>query len=76
MSSVRIVIGAAALSLGTALAANDGVVKLKSAYSMPETIERPRLRAIVRWVIGPAMIIEKARWGGVPSGSVRHITVV
>ena len=40
MFSALLVIGAAALSLGTAQAANDGVVKLKSAYSMPETIER------------------------------------
>lgn len=38
--SLVLVIGAAAFSLGTAQAANDGVVKLRSAYSMPETIER------------------------------------
>jgi hypothetical protein len=30
------------------------------AWYMPETIDRPRLRAIVRWVIGPAMIVEIA----------------
>ena len=28
------------------------------AWFMPETVDRPRLRAIVRWVIGPAMIVE------------------
>lgn len=28
------------------------------AWFMPETIDKPRLRAIVRWVIGPAMIVE------------------
>ena len=39
--SVLLVIGAVAFSsLGTAQAADDGVVKLKSAYAMPETIQR------------------------------------
>jgi uncharacterized protein (DUF302 family) len=38
--SLLLVIGAAALSLGTAQAADDGVVKLKSAYSLPETVDR------------------------------------
>src|SRR5262245_60071880 len=28
------------------------------AWLMPETENRPRLRSLVRWVIGPAMIIE------------------
>ena len=36
-----LIIGAATFtSLGPAQAANDGIVKFKSAYSMPETIER------------------------------------
>src|SRR5262245_56364903 len=39
--SVLLVIAAAAFSpLATAEAANDGIVKFKSAYPMPETIER------------------------------------
>ncbi len=39
--SALLVLGAVAFSsLGTAQAANDGVVKVKSAYPMPETIER------------------------------------
>ena len=39
--SALLVIGAVAFSsLGTAQAASDGVVKVQSAYSMPETIER------------------------------------
>ena len=38
--SALLVMGAFALPLGTAQAADDGIVKFKSAYPMPETIAR------------------------------------